>query len=123
MELRDADRIQSCRGLGLVWSMVWIRLHCTAVCQWFGLSGGMNTNPESKECEPLLVSNWERALFIHFEVDAGALQAEVPFRLDLREGKAYVSLVAFTMGRMRPRFGGSLAEWCFKPIATHELLN
>src|SRR6266852_2534444 len=82
-----------------------------------------NKGPAGGNREPLLLSDWQRALFIHFEVEAGALQAEVPFRLDLREGKAYVSLVAFTMRRMRPRVGGPLAEWCFGPIATHELLN
>ena len=60
--------------------------------------------------EPLLLSDWDRALFMHFEVDASALQAELPFTLDLREGKAYVSLVAFTMRRMRPRLGGKIAE-------------
>ena len=73
--------------------------------------------------EPLLFSDWERALFIHFDVEPGRLQAEVPFQLDLRDGKAYVSLVAFTMRRMRPRRGGRLAEWLFKPMATHDLLN
>jgi hypothetical protein len=77
----------------------------------------------SRPGEPALLSNWERSLFIHFEVDPDWLQAETPFRLDLREGKAYVSLVAFTMSRMRPRLGGRLAEWCFKPVATHPLLN
>ena len=77
----------------------------------------------SAKGEPLLLADWVRAVFTHFEVEAAALQKEVPFRLDLREGKAYVSLVAFTMRRMRPRWGGRLGEWCFKPIATHELLN
>ena len=47
--------------------------------------------------EPLLLSDWARALFIHFQVDPAALQAEVPFKLDLRDSNAYVSLVAFTM--------------------------
>ena len=48
------------------------------------------------------------ALFIHFEVDAERLQRDVPFPLDLRDGKAYVSLVAFTMRAMRFRFGGKV---------------
>jgi uncharacterized protein YqjF (DUF2071 family) len=78
---------------------------------------------ESAKGEPLLLSDWNRALFIHFRVDAAALQREVPFRLDLHHGEAYVSLVAFTMRRLRPRRGGQLTEWFFKPIATHPLLN
>jgi uncharacterized protein YqjF (DUF2071 family) len=77
----------------------------------------------SRAGEPLFFADWDRALFLHFEVDPEALQREVPFPLDLREGRAYVSLVAFTLRGMRCRFGGKLGEWLLKPIATHEFLN
>lgn len=77
----------------------------------------------SVKAEPLFYSDWSRAVFIHYEVDAGLLQREVPFQLDLYKGKAYISLVAFTMQDMRPRVGGSLAALLFKPIATHGFLN
>src|SRR4051794_5945469 len=73
--------------------------------------------------EPLFYSEWLRPLFIHYEVDPETLQREVPFPLDLREGKAYVSLVAFTMARLRPVIGGRITEFAFLPIATHGLLN
>lgn len=73
--------------------------------------------------EPLFVAGWQRVLMIHFEVDAKALQRDVPFQLDLHEGRAFVSLVAFTMCGMRPRFGGKLSAWLFRPIATHDFLN
>ncbi|HXC99170.1 MAG TPA: DUF2071 domain-containing protein [Verrucomicrobiae bacterium] len=73
--------------------------------------------------EPLFYADWLRVLFLHFEVDAEALQREVPFPLDLHEGRAYVSLVAFTMRDMRPRVGGRLGTLLFKPIATHNFLN
>src|SRR5471032_247219 len=73
--------------------------------------------------EPLLLADWERVLFIHYEVDAAVLQRELPFELDLRDGKAHVSLVAFTMRDMRPRVGGKIAAWLFKPVATHAFLN
>jgi uncharacterized protein YqjF (DUF2071 family) len=73
--------------------------------------------------EPLFIANWERVLMVHYEVDPQQLQAVVPIELDLREGRAYVSLVAFTMRGMRPRFGGRLAAWMLKPIATHNFLN
>lgn len=73
--------------------------------------------------ETLLLADWERVLMIHFEVDAAALQHVVPFTLDLHTGSAFVSIVAFTLRRMRPRIGGRLGEWLFKPLATHELLN
>ena len=45
--------------------------------------------------DPLFLAGWKRALFLHYEVDAGELQAAVPFELDLWEGRqAIVSVVA-----------------------------
>jgi uncharacterized protein YqjF (DUF2071 family) len=73
--------------------------------------------------EPLFICDWDRALFIHYEADRAVLQKSIPFRLDLYEGRAFVSIVAFTMRGMRPRFGGQLAALLCKPIATHGLLN
>jgi len=73
--------------------------------------------------EPLFYAAWERALMMHFEVDAGALQRDVPYELDLWNGRAFVSLVAFTMRDMRPRVGGKWAAMLFRPIATHDFLN
>lgn len=73
--------------------------------------------------EPLFICNWDRALFIHYEADAEVLQETIPFELDLYDGRAFVSIVAFTMRGMRPRFGGQLATLFCKPIATHGLLN
>ncbi|HXT11418.1 MAG TPA: DUF2071 domain-containing protein [Candidatus Angelobacter sp.] len=73
--------------------------------------------------EPLFLADWLRPVFIHFEVPVNALQSAVPFELDLYDGNAYVSLVAFTMRGMRPFRGGRLAAWLFKPIATNDYLN
>jgi uncharacterized protein YqjF (DUF2071 family) len=73
--------------------------------------------------EPLFLADWDQPVFIHYEVDAAALAREVPFPLDLWEGRAYVTLVAFTIRDLRLRFGGKLGAWLFKPIATHEFLN
>jgi hypothetical protein len=73
--------------------------------------------------EPLFLADWLRVVFIHFEVDPDALQRDVPFALDLQQGRAYVSLVAFTMRDMHPRLGGKLGALLFKPIATHNFLN
>ena len=73
--------------------------------------------------EPLFLADWLRLVFIHYEVPAHELQSHVPFELDLFEGKAYVSLVAFTMRRMRPRVGGRFAAWLLKPIASNDYLN
>lgn len=73
--------------------------------------------------EPLLFSDWDQVLMIHFEVAPDALVAEVPFPLDRYEDRAFLTLVAFTMSRMRPRRGGLLTRLLFSPIATHHFLN
>src|SRR6266436_7723570 len=73
--------------------------------------------------EPLFIADWDRVLMIHYEVEPDTLQRAVPFELELNEGRAFVSLVAFTMRGMKPRMGGHLAALLLKPIATHEFLN
>jgi uncharacterized protein YqjF (DUF2071 family) len=77
----------------------------------------------SRRREPLFIAGWKNALMLHFEVEARALQRDVPYELDLRDGRAFVSLVAFSMRGMRPRAGGKLAAWLFRPIASHNFLN
>jgi len=77
----------------------------------------------SRRGEPLFAAGWERVLFIHFEVDATALQRDVPFSLDLRDGRACVSLVAFTMRDMRFRCGGPAVSLLLRPVAPHQFLN
>ena len=77
----------------------------------------------AKAGEPLFLASWDRAVFIHYAADPALLQRQVPFQLDLRDGCAFVSIVAFTLLRMRPRRGGRLGEWLFRPIASHEFLN
>ncbi|HRH94841.1 MAG TPA: DUF2071 domain-containing protein [Prosthecobacter sp.] len=73
--------------------------------------------------DPLFYADWLNAVFLHFETDPVVLQREVPWPLDLFEGRAFVSLVAFTMRDLRPRFGGRLTALPFGPIATHVFLN
>jgi uncharacterized protein len=77
----------------------------------------------SRRGEPLFLADWMRVLMIHLEADATELQRVVPYPLDLHQGRAFVSLVAFTMEKMRPRIGGRPAAWLFRPIATHDFLN
>ena len=49
---------------------------------------------------------WNGALFLHWKVDEKLLRPLVPekFVMDCFEGDHYVSLVAFTMQKIRPRF-------------------
>jgi len=71
--------------------------------------------------QPLFLGDWTRALFVHYEVDREVLQREIPLELDLWNGKAFVSLVAFSMERLRLRFGGRL--WGLLPISRTRFLN
>jgi len=72
---------------------------------------------------PVLLADWTDVLMVHFPVDPKVLQPHVPFELDLFHGRAYVSLVAFTQRRLRPRMGGRLAAVASRPLAEHEFLN
>ena len=73
--------------------------------------------------EPLMFSDWINAAFIHFEADPQTLQRQIPYELDLFEGKAYVSIVAFSIRRLRLAIGGHFGEWLFRPIGNHEFFN
>ncbi len=73
--------------------------------------------------EPLFLAGWRDVLMLHFAVDADALQREAPFAVERFEGRAFVSLVAFTLTNLRPRHGGRLAKLAFAPVATHGYLN
>jgi len=75
------------------------------------------------EGRPLLLADWERTLFMHFEVPAEVLRPHVPFELDVHEGRAYVSLVAFTMCGMRLARGGRLSRWLCAPLGEQRFLN
>lgn len=49
---------------------------------------------------------WNRVLFLHYEVPLEVLRELVPeeLNIDTFNGKAYVSIVPFTMEKIRPRF-------------------
>lgn len=74
------------------------------------------------EGRPLFLADWCNALFIHYEVDADQLAAAIPFPLDDHEGRAFVSLVAFTQTRLRPALAPRVGRWMFWPLS-HSFLN
>src|SRR5689334_8851882 len=76
-----------------------------------------------REGQPFLIADWTAAVFMHFEVPADELARVVPFELELWNGRAFVSLVAFTMRRMKVERFGRFGEWMCNAIATHEFLN
>lgn len=63
---------------------------------------------------------WNRALFFHWKVDAIALKQFIPdyLELDLFNNEAYISIVAFTMEQIRPRFLPA-----FSPISNFDEIN
>lgn len=71
----------------------------------------------------LFIADWKEVVFLHFEVEPDLLQRVVPIPLDLREGRAFVSLVAFTLRGMRLSRGGIATRWLTAPIATHQFFN
>src|SRR3954464_954857 len=70
---------------------------------------------------PLFHCSWQRAVFLHYQVDPSVLQKQIPFELDLFDGNAYVSLVAFTLARMRLEHPS--LRWLTHPLHTHNFLN
>lgn len=73
---------------------------------------------------PAFIADWGEATFVHFAVEPRRLQRSVPFELDLFDGEAYVSLVAFTMRHMRPaRLDSLLGELLLRPIMPCRFLN
>lgn len=71
----------------------------------------------------LFKADWVRPVFIHFRVSPERLGPLVPFELDRYDDDAYVSLVAFTQARLRPTYGGRVAEWLSAPLSEHPFLN
>jgi uncharacterized protein YqjF (DUF2071 family) len=72
---------------------------------------------------PLFLADWCEMFFMHFAVAPEMLQPRVPLEVDLFDGKAYLSLVAFTQRNLRPAFGGRIAAALLSPLASHEFLN
>jgi uncharacterized protein YqjF (DUF2071 family) len=81
------------------------------------------TSPIEPRDRPLFLADWRRVLFIHFAIDPKILAPIVPFPLDLFDGRAYVSLVAFTQARLQPAFGPGFARLLTAPLAEHAFLN
>lgn len=63
---------------------------------------------------------WNRVLFLHWRVDYDLLRAAVPqaIEIDTFEGSCWISLVAFTMENVRPRYVPA-----FQPISNFDEIN
>jgi uncharacterized protein len=70
-----------------------------------------------------LLCDWGDVVFAHFAVPPEALQPQVPFELEVRDGLAYVSVVAFNLRKMRLANAGRFAAWLASPLGNHGFLN
>lgn len=70
-----------------------------------------------------LIADWTDVLFLNFRIEPGRLQSFVPYQLDLCEGKAWVSLVVFTMRDLRPSLLGGFGKMMFRPFSEQRFLN
>lgn len=63
---------------------------------------------------------WNDAIFLHYQVDLNVLKKFVPTELeiDLFEGVAWVSIVAFTMEKIRPKYLPA-----FPPVSNFDEIN
>jgi uncharacterized protein YqjF (DUF2071 family) len=73
--------------------------------------------------QPFLLTDWHHTVFLHFAVDVDVLQPQVPFTLDCREGRAYVSVVAFQQRRFVLHRGGRAISWLTGSIGSHDFCN
>src|SRR5829696_5541135 len=71
----------------------------------------------------MFTADWLDVIFVHFRIDPARLAPLVPLPLDVYQGDAYVSLVAFTQSNLRPRVGGRFGAMLAAPLAHHEFLN
>ena len=63
---------------------------------------------------------WNRAVFLHWQVELSELKKFVPdeLEIDLFDGKAWISVVAFTMEKIRPKYLPY-----FSPISNFDEIN
>ena len=60
----------------------------TTVCE--APAGEPSRRARFRISRPLFHAEWLDVVFLHYELEPAALQRQVPFKLHLREGKAYV---------------------------------
>ncbi len=81
---------------------------------------------QAEDGSPFLSARWTDVLMLHYHVDVRALAAAVPFELDLSEGGAYVTVVAFAMRDLRLSVGGQWVAALSRaamPTCSHAFLN
>jgi len=86
---------------------------------------GGKSFPDPPAFRAAFVADWTEAMFVHYRVEPAVLRPFVPasLEIDLDHDRAFISLVAFTQRRLRPRIGGRWAAALSRPLAEHHFLN
>lgn len=87
------------------------------------LSSAARRRIEDAEGGPFFICDWNRVLLLHYEVSVELLQPLVPLPLDLFEGRAFVSFVAFSMENVRPRKARFFLRPIMRRLGIHPFLN
>jgi uncharacterized protein YqjF (DUF2071 family) len=98
----------------------------TTFTRWAGFEGEWPRHERRGRAAafvPWFRADWRDVLFVHYAIDPGILRPRTPFALDLFEGRAWVSLVAFTQTGLRPAVGGKMSAALMWPVAAHTFLN
>lgn len=77
----------------------------------------------SPKFKPLFRADWDDLCMVHMEIPAAKLQPSIPFELDLFEGRAFITLVFFTMRNMHWARGPAWLNWTFLPFREQHFLN
>lgn len=88
-------------------------------------AGGGSVRERPGTPSALFLADWMRVVFVHFAVAPADLAPHVPHPLDLRDGRAFVSLVSFSLERLRPGrlMLPQLGRTLLGPISEHGFLN
>lgn len=75
------------------------------------------------ERRPSFLTSWEHVVLFHFAVDPHVLQPLVPFELDVFDGRAYASVVAFTQRAFRPALFPAISQLLTLPVRSYRFCN
>lgn len=67
--------------------------------------------------------DWRNAVFFNLAIEPEALQPQIPYPLDLYQGTAYVSIVAFDQTRFRTTFATALLSPLVRPLGSYRICN
>jgi uncharacterized protein YqjF (DUF2071 family) len=86
-------------------------------------TGEISRRARERMARPLFRGEWLDVVFLHYEMEPEALQRWVPYPLDIWDGRAYVSLVSFTLAGLCWDPFRRVTRLLLRPISDHAFLN